>query len=168
MLINNSNEFRPACGEDTGLDSLTGRFKRNCWTMVVIRLKQKLGHCSAIGHQSPATTTTTAEKVLMSQRFAKGGKFNGMLWECFGRVFVEHATLFIFFFSKCKIPWRRNERCWLGARPKVTVHCCSVVETVELERADDLPEIQKVNTRGTGCCGRWRCRCVKTLGVLFI
>lgn len=95
MLINNSNEFRPACGEDTGLDSLTGRFKRNCWTMVVIRLKQKLGHCSAIGHQSPATT------IWWVSVSPKAG--NSM--ECYENVSVEFLLStphFLFFFRNVK------------------------------------------------------------------
>jgi hypothetical protein len=163
MLINNSNEFRPACGEDTGLDSLTGRFKRNCRTSCN-PLETKIGPLQQLVINHRQQQPQQQRKFWWVSVSPKAG--NSM--ECYENVSVEFLLStphFLFlFFGKCKILWRTNEQCWLGARPKVTV-----VETVELERADDLPaEIQKVNTRGTGCCGRWRCRCVKTLGVLFI
>lgn len=124
--LNNSNEFRPACaGEDTELDSpLTGRFKRNWTVSCIIRWKQKLGHCSNWSSITGNNNKPQQQRKLMSQRFAKGGKFNGMLWECFGRVFVEHATLL--FFGNVKFldggranvvdsaPDRRWLLCWDG------------------------------------------------------
>lgn len=156
--LNNSNEFRPACaGEDTELDSpLTGRFKRNWTVSCIIRWKPKLGHCSNWSSITGNNNKPQQQRKLMSQRFAKGGKFNGMLWECFGRVFVEHATLL--FFGNVKIPWwRTSERCWLGARPKVTV----VLRRLNLAEQTTCQKSKKWTPER-----HWmlmRCRCVKAL-----
>jgi hypothetical protein len=97
-----NSDLLVANGEDTGLDSLTGRFKRNCWTMVVIRWKQKIGPLQRNWSSITGNNNHNSRESLDESAFRQRREIQ---WNVIG---TPHNFLF---FGKCKIPWRTNERC---------------------------------------------------------